>query len=299
MNKNQIIYPFSKQLMFAKVMEDEILCRDMLGIIFPGRQVKDLIVHERESSISEATIVTGMESKSVRLDVLFEDGSGWYDIELQVEDKGNLPKRSRYYGAALDVNKLKKGRDYNELEPSFIIFLCLYDEMGIDEPVYSFRMFDEKYSLPLNDERYTIILNASCSKSKIPDDLRPLFEYLNTGEIITEDEFITRIDERVRAFQDDEEIRRMMSVEDEMRLIYENRLKRQLKEGIEKGVEQELEQVRKQCIEQGLEQGLEQGIEQGELSKATEMARAMKADNEPVEKIVRYTGLSEEEIRRL
>ena len=167
--------------------------------------------------------------------------------------------------------------------------------MGIDEPVYSFRMFDEKYSLPLNDERYTIILNASCSKSKIPEELRPLFEYLNTGEIITEDEFITRIDERVRAFQDDEEIRRMMSVEDEMRLIYENRLKRQLKEGIEKGVEQELEQVRKQCIEQGLEQG----IEQGELSKATEMARAMKADNEPVEKIVRYTGLSEEEIRRL
>lgn len=62
MNKNQIIYPFSKQLMFAKVMEDEILCRDMLGIIFPGRQVKDLIVHERESSVSEATVITGMEN---------------------------------------------------------------------------------------------------------------------------------------------------------------------------------------------------------------------------------------------
>ena len=36
MNKNNnILYPFSKQLMFAKVMEDKELCRDMLRIIFP------------------------------------------------------------------------------------------------------------------------------------------------------------------------------------------------------------------------------------------------------------------------
>ena len=164
MNKNnKILYPFSKQLMFAKVMEDRELCRDMLGIIFPDRKVKDIIVHKREVSVSEVTVITGMESKSIRLDVLFEDDGGWYDIEMQVENRENLPKRSRYYGAALDVNKLKKGRDYNELKPSYIIFICMYDEMKIDEPVYSFRMFDEKYGIPLNDERYTVILNASCS----------------------------------------------------------------------------------------------------------------------------------------
>jgi len=114
MNKNNnILYPFSTQLMFAKVMEDRELCRDMLGIIFPDRKVKDIIVHKREVSVSEATVITGMESKSIRLDVLFEDERGWYDIEMQVENQENLPKRSRYYGAALDVNKLKKGRDYN------------------------------------------------------------------------------------------------------------------------------------------------------------------------------------------
>ena len=39
MNKNNVIlYPFSKQLMFAKVMEDADLCRDMLGLIFPDRE---------------------------------------------------------------------------------------------------------------------------------------------------------------------------------------------------------------------------------------------------------------------
>lgn len=63
MKKNSnILYPFSKQLMFAKVMEDKELCRDMLGIIFPDRKVKDIIVHKRETSVSEATVITGMEN---------------------------------------------------------------------------------------------------------------------------------------------------------------------------------------------------------------------------------------------
>ena len=276
MNRNNnILYPFSKQLMFAKVMEDKELCRDMLGIIFPDRKVKDIIVHKREISVSEATVITGMESKSIRLDVLFEDDDGWYDIEMQVENRENLPKRSRYYGAAIDVNKLKKGRNYNELMPSYIIFICLYDEMKIDEPVYSFRMFDEKYCIPLNDERYTIILNASCSVGKVPERLRPLFKYLNKGEVAEEDNFIEKIDARVREFQDDEEIKHMMSVEDEMRLAYEKKL------------------------EQGRKQIFEQGIEKGRELKAQKMAKAMKADNEPVERIVKYTGLSKEEIDKL
>ena len=280
MNKNnKILYPFSTQLMFAKVMEDKELCRDMLGIIFPDRKVKDIIIHKREISVSEATVITGMESKSIRLDVLFDDDGGWYDIEMQVENRENLPKRSRYYGAAIDVNKLKKGRDYNELMPSYIIFICMYDEMKIDEPVYSFRMFDEKYGIPLNDERYTIILNASCSAGKVPERFRALFKYLNKGEVAGEDDFIEKIDARVREFQDDEEIKRMMSVEDEMRLAYE------------KKYEKKLEQGRKQILEQGIEQGIE--------LKAQEMARALKDRGVSIEIIAETSGLSREEIDKL
>ena len=280
MNKNNnILYPFSTQLMFAKVMEDRELCRDMLGIIFPDRKVKDIIVHKREVSVSEATVITGMESKSIRLDVLFEDERVWYDIEMQVENRENLPKRSRYYGAAIDVNKLKKGRDYNELKPTYIIFICMYDEMKIDEPVYSFRMFDEKYGIPLNDERYTVILNASCSTGKVPERFRALFEYLKTGEVAGEDDFIEKIDARVREFQDDEEIKRMMSVEDEMRLVYEKKYEKKYEKGI------------KEAQKQGLEQGLSAG--------RREIAKVMRNDGEPVEQIIKYTGLSREEIDKL
>ena len=41
------------------------------------------------------------------------------------------------------------------------------------------------------------------------------------------------------------------------------------------------------------------GEERGEKNKATEMAKEMKKEGEPVEKISKYTGLSKEEIEQL
>ena len=49
----------------------------------------------------------------------------------------------------------------------------------------------------------------------------------------------------------------------------------------------------------GIKQGIEQGIEQGVSNTKREMAKAMLADNLPIERIVSYSGLSEEEIRSL
>ena len=236
-----------------------------------------------------------MESKPIRLDVLFEDVRGWYDIEMQVENRENLPKRSRYYGAALDVNKLKKGRDYNELKPSYII--CMYDEMKIDEPVYSFRMFNEKYGIPLtaNDERYTVILNASCSTGKVPERFRPLFEYLKTGEVAGEDDFIEKIDARGREFQDDEEIKHMMSVEDEMRLFYENKYEKKYERDLKEGLEKGLEQAQKQSLEQGRTEGEASGRAEREI----EIAMALKDRGVSIEIIAETSGLSAEEIDKL
>ena len=54
-----------------------------------------------------------------------------------------------------------------------------------------------------------------------------------------------------------------------------------------------------QGIEQGIEIGLEKGKEQGKDEKARQMAKIMKDNNEPVEKIIAYTGLTAEAIEIL
>ena len=64
-------------------------------------------------------------------------------------------------------------------------------------------------------------------------------------------------------------------------------------------IQEAREQGEKTGEERGRTEGLEAGIAQGEASKALEMAKAMKVDNEPVEKIVKYTGLPKEKVELL
>ena len=54
-----------------------------------------------------------------------------------------------------------------------------------------------------------------------------------------------------------------------------------------------------ELMDRNYERGLEQGRAEGELEAARKLARAMKADGEPVERICKYTGLSAEEIEKL
>ncbi|MCZ8238350.1 MAG: hypothetical protein O9346_15855 [Leptospiraceae bacterium] len=54
-----------------------------------------------------------------------------------------------------------------------------------------------------------------------------------------------------------------------------------------------LEKIKEEGIEKGIEKGIEQGIEK----KAIEDARLMKEYGDPIEKIMKITGLSEIQLK--
>ena len=72
-----------------------------------------------------------------------------------------------------------------------------------------------------------------------------------------------------------------------------------VKTGLADGMKQGLEQGMKQGLEQGLEQGIIRGKAEAEAQKNREFAKMMLADGESVDKIQRYTQLTEDEIREL
>lgn len=65
----------------------------------------------------------------------------------------------------------------------------------------------------------------------------------------------------------------------------------------------EVERIKKEAQkigeEKGRKEGLIEGKAEGRREEKIEMAKMMKKDNEPVEKISKYTGLSREEIEKL
>ena len=113
---------FTNRYIFSWVLKrDHELCKEVIEAILDVR-IREIIKIEDEDSVE--TSVTG---HGVRLDVYLEDDDAIYDIEMQIEDTGNLPKRSRYYQGSIDTDYLDKGADYNTLKKTCVIFLCSFD----------------------------------------------------------------------------------------------------------------------------------------------------------------------------
>ena len=257
----KIRYPFTRQLMFAKVMEDPELCRIFLERLFEGRKVKDVVMHGVETVTAEATKIPGVFSKYVRLDVLFEDEASWNNIELQCISQEDLPQRGRYYSAVIDVTHLKPGDLYGDLKSSYVIFLCQFDYYGSGEAVYSFERFDRKKQLPCRDGSYIIILNTEAPEEKVPVGLQSLFRYISTQEVDAEDAFVTEIHKRVLKYQGDEEVAYNMTLEEEF-LREKNRAARAGREaGLAEGREAGLAEGREAGLAEGREAGLVEGAE--------------------------------------
>jgi len=75
------------------------------------------------------------------------------------------------------------------------------------------------------------------------------------------------------------------------------------KEALKIGKEAGLKEGKRIGLEKGLEKGIKkgkkEGIKEGKKKKAVEMAKEMKKEGEPIDKIRRYTQLSKEEIEKL
>ena len=61
----------------------------------------------------------------------------------------------------------------------------------------------------------------------------------------------------------------------------------------------EIERIKKEALKLGVKKGRKEGLKEGEKRKAKKMAKRMKKEREPLEKILKYTGLSREEIEEL
>ncbi|MBQ3691575.1 MAG: hypothetical protein II937_17140, partial [Bacteroidales bacterium] len=70
-------------------------------------------------------------------------------------------------------------------------------------------------------------------------------------------------------------------------------------EGLAKGRAEGLVKGRAEGLVKGRAEGRAEGLAEGAKQKSVDMARMMKAGNEPLEKIIRYIGLTSEEISNL
>ena len=190
----------SNSFMFAKVMLEKPLCKEML------QRILGVKIRKIEYIEAEKTILTLKDAKDIRLDVYLEDNEDTvYDIECQMTDTHELPKRSRYYQSQIDGSLIDKGYHYSKLKRSYVIFICTFDPFEKGRHVYDFtRRCEGDHGLELKDETHVIFLNTTGVRNDCSKKLRNFLDHMN-GRKVENDSFIEEIDKSV-AFNNKDKI---------------------------------------------------------------------------------------------
>ena len=235
---------------FCKIMQDEELLSELIRLILPDLKFKQLSVQ------AQRAVDIGVDIHGVRFDIFvtLEDGSV-VEIEMQVLDTGNLPKRLRFYGSMADTQMLEKGVVYSKLRDSYVIMICPFDPYGEERHIYTFtNRCKENTDLEMGDDTTKIVLNANGTMDDVSDRLKAFLDYV-AGKTV-DDEYVKKLDDAVKKARANKEWRReymtlmMRDLENQEIGIEKGR-----KEGREEGREEGRDEERRNVIERMLRDG--------------------------------------------
>ncbi len=224
---------------FGKIMQDREICTELLQLIFPHQQIERI-----EYVNTQETIRPDKNAKGIRLDVFVRDNKNVaFCVEMQTRNEVALPKRSRYYQSMVDLELLDRGQNYDQLSPSYIIFICSFDLFQRGLHIYEFKNYcTQDRDMELGDEATKIFLNARGIADDISPHLKEFLDYVAGIESDAPSPFIDKIKNALYDAKQNPEWRRqhMSMYFREMDIRAEA-----IKQGLEEGrVEERIKMVR-------------------------------------------------------
>ncbi|MDO5133668.1 MAG: Rpn family recombination-promoting nuclease/putative transposase [Eubacteriales bacterium] len=192
---------------FANVMRtNPDLLLELLQYALPEMEITGFATPPGE----EVSIKTSPDSHGIRLDITVRDiNDRVFDVEMQIENEKNIPKRIRYYSSTLDQTCLKPGEDYNDIRDAVVLFITSFDPFGRGQYRYTFRnICVEEKDLVLGDGSTKTVLNADGSVGSIPQALVGFLDLVKGLEPVQEGSYASRVQEKVRSAKLSSKLRR-------------------------------------------------------------------------------------------
>ena len=252
------------------------------------RPVTDVVVRNNELPAGDT------QKKAERLDVncRIDDGSQ-IDMEMQAsrieEDSDgahkNLKGKSIYYLCDLHSSQPSKGEPrYDKLARTYQVTFCSYTVFANrKEYVNTFSLRHDKDNELLSDAISVIYVELSkleqIVKKPVNDmtDLEKWAVFFEYADIPSERERVNKIIETKEALQMAGELLMSISQDEKERAVFRSR----------------------RMFQTDMESNMATAEERGEKRGRLTIARNMIKDGEPVEKIIRYTSLTHEEVENL
>ena len=231
------------------------------------------------------------DGKRSIVDVLVTDQRGtYYVVEMQILHTPDFDKRVQYYAAKTYVDQLRTGEGYGKLCPVYFIAIADHVIFPEKEAYKSLHLICDRKtgSNDLNAFRFSFIELAKFKKTA--DEIEGLEEqwlyFLKHAEELDDvpsglsDVTIQKAFHILDSFGWSKEDKHQY--EDMMIAIFDEQGR--INESYSKGKVE------------GIEKGRKEGREEGKRQERLEIARTMLADQFPIETIVKYTGLTQEDI---
>ena len=210
--------------------------------------------------------------KFCRLDINMTVNGQRVDLEVQVCNEGDYPERVMYYWAREFSSSLLTGQGYSTLPRTIIISI-------IDFPLFECGEYHSFFQ-PLEVTRHTLLSDKMgfhfFELSKLPDDVRDddmLLLWLSLFKAETEEEL-----EKIREME-------VPVMSQAINAYYTITASSEFRE--------------KERLRAKARHDEAQALYTARKERNIEIARNMKSDGEPIEKIVRYTGLTKEDVENL
>ena len=242
------------------------------------------------------------DEKETIMDIRAETSSGEeLDIEMQSGNLRIYPDRVLFYGGRLVNSSLQQGFKYDKMKKSIVVSIIngiLFSEIDSCHSIFDVR--ERKTGLLLSDrlEFHFMELGKVDGQKPVENltEVEKLAAYLKYANDENRQDYVQEILASEGITMTENVYRKVTQDEIEYERM-ESRLKYQLQYNTDMSL------ARQEGLEQGRTEGEAVGIAKGEAAGRQEMklelACAMKADGEPTDKIMKYTGLSAEEIEKI
>ena len=202
-----------------------------------------------------------LQVRDLQLDILAEKADGTkFNVEVQNESSGAIPQRARYHMSLLDAKSLPKGEYFDKIPENYVIFIIKEDVLKGLLPIYHIHRTIDENGHSFADGSHIIYVNAKIHNDTPLGMLMHDFCCKNPDDMHYE-----KLAEKIRYFKEE-------------------------KEGLDK-----MGDVMEKLIAKREKEAIKKTEKEARISFAKEML----ANNESIDKIVKYSKLSVKEVRAL
>ena len=214
------------------------------------------------------------------------------NIEIQLWNAGDMPKRTLYYWARLYAGQMEEGDQYRTLQKSITVNILDFDIMDNEQYHNIFHVHEDTTGQLLTDALEIHFLELR----KLREEAVGLEQRLVRWMLFLSSRSRERMGELAKeepAMQKALTTLEFLSQDDQARRLYEARQKAlhdyasAIGDATEKG------------MEKGMEKGRHEGRKEGLKEASLEFARKLLAEGESPERVAHLTGLSLAEIKQL